>query len=154
MAEPELVDVPVRDRSQVRLVRSVMRANAALREAHKSFMQVHDTNLSEFDFLAALGNTGGLRMSDLAEAMITTPSNVTRLCAAMEKKGLAVRERSAQSDREVIARLTPEGQARFEALFPLVVRFTTDLVDRLLPASDQASVAGALERLIAELTRG
>jgi len=86
-----LVERPARNRSQIRLLRAVMRANAALRDLHKELMSELGTSLTEFDFLAALGNTPGLRMRDLAHAMITTPSNVTRVCAAMEKKGLSVR---------------------------------------------------------------
>jgi len=147
-----LVERPARNRSQIRLLRAVMRANAALRDLHKELMSELGTSLTEFDFLAALGNTPGLRMRDLAHAMITTPSNVTRVCAAMEKKGLSVRERSSESDREVIAKLTPEGQALFEKLFPRVAQFTMDTVDRLMPESDQIAVADALDRLIAKAT--
>ena len=143
---------PPRKRSQIRCLRAIMRANAALRDAHKDFMQELGTNLTEFDFLAALGNTNGLRMKDLAHAMITTPSNVTRVCATMEKKGLAVRERSAESDREVIARLTEEGQQRFEELFPRIAHYTTSLMDEVIGADQQRAVADALEQLVAELT--
>lgn len=128
-----------------------MRANAALRDKHKQVMSELGLNLTEFDFLAALGNTGGLRMKDLARAMITTPSNVTRVCSSMEKKGLAVRERSAESDREVIARLTPEGEKRFEETFPRVVEFTTDSVSEHLTEDEQTAIADALERLTTRL---
>lgn len=148
-----MIDKPARDRPQVRLIRAIMRANAAVRDAHKQLMSELGFNITEFDFLAALGNTSGLRMKDLARAMITTPSNVTRVCAAMEKKGLAVRERSAESDREVIAKLTPEGQRQFEALFPRVVGFTTAMVDDVLTTEQQQAVGEALDHLVAELTK-
>lgn len=142
-----LIDRPAGKRNQVRCLRTIMRANAGLRDVHKDFMATLGTNLTEFDFLAALGNTDGLRMKDLARAMISTPSNVTRVCAAMEKKGVAVRERSKESDREVIAKLTDTGQQRFEELFPKIVEFTTATIDELMPEADQAAVAEALERL-------
>jgi len=105
--------------------------------------------ITEFDFLAALGNTRGLRMRDLAHAMITTPSNVTRVCAEMEKRGLAVRERSPDSDREVIARLTPAGQQMFEELFMPTARFTQATIDQVLTEDEQRQLATLLERLLA-----
>ncbi len=151
MSKPSLTERPARHRPQVRVLRAVMRANAALREAHKDFMQKLGTNIVEFDFLAALGNTEGLRMKDLANAMITTPSNVTRVCTTMEKKGLALRERSSESDREVIARLTPKGQKRFEDLFPKVASFTTETMDTLMGENELTSLAEALEELLREL---
>lgn len=151
MLPKSLRDRPARDRPQVRLLRAVMRANQALRDAHKEMQRRFGLSMTELDFIAALGNTQGLRMSDLAHAMITTPSNVTRVCAAMEKKGLAVRERSPDSDREVIARLTPEGEKEFERVFPEMVEGTTSLVDELLPADEQLAVVTALDRLVAKL---
>jgi DNA-binding MarR family transcriptional regulator len=131
-----------------------MRANAALRDAHKDVLRDIGLSLSEFDFVAALGNTKGLRMKDLARAMITTPSNVTRVCASMEKKGLAVRERSSESDREVIAKLTVEGEAIFERAFPTLVEFTTETMDSALSERDQGVVADALDHLVSTLRDG
>lgn len=150
--QPFHFDPPARDRPQIRLLRAIMRANAALRDAHKERMNELGVSLTEFDFLAALGNTDGLRMKDLARAMITTPSNVTRVCAAMEKKGLAVRERSAESDREVIARLTPVGEERFRELFPLVLEFSSRTIDELLTEDEQRTAGDILDRLFARLT--
>lgn len=135
------------------MLRAVMRANAALRDLHKDMSQRYGLSITEFDFLAALGNTEGLRMSDLAHAMITTPSNVTRVCATMEKKGLAVRERSRDSDREVIAKLTPKGQGRFEEVFPEAVEFTTRTIDSLVPEKDQRVVAEVLDALVEKIKR-
>ena len=152
MAQRSLVDPPARERPQVRLLRGIMRANALMRDFHKGQFDQLGVSMTEFDFLAALGNTDGLRMKDLARAMITTPSNVTRVCASMEKKGLAMRERSAESDREVIARLTPEGEQRFRELFPRGVELTTTKFDELLSDEDQRTAADILDRLIAGLS--
>ncbi len=145
-------ETPVRDRPQVRLTRAIMRANAAFRSLYRSETAERvGLSLSEFDFLAALGNTDGLRMSDLAHAMITTPSNVTRVCSSMEKKGLAVRERSPESDREVIARLTPAGQKRFDEVFLDVVRWTEETLDRGANTREQVAAAEVLEKIVESL---
>lgn len=82
-----------------------------------------------------------------------TPSNVTRVCAAMEKKGYAVRERSAESDRVVMARLTPEVQKCFEELFPKVLEFTTETMNELMGEKELSAVVEALEDLLSELAR-
>jgi DNA-binding MarR family transcriptional regulator len=151
MLPESLANDPPKHRSQIRLLRAIMRANAALRDSHKEAFRPLGLNIAEFDFLAALGNTDGLRMKDLAHHMITTPSNVTRICATMEKKGLAVRERSSESDREVIAKLTPEGQKRFEECFPVIANFSTGLIDELASEDEQRAAATILEKLIAKL---
>ena len=64
---------PIRDWPQVRLLSAVFRASTALREAHRNLFTESGIGMSEFDLLAALGNTDGLRMKDLAWAMITSP---------------------------------------------------------------------------------
>jgi MarR family 2-MHQ and catechol resistance regulon transcriptional repressor len=142
---------PVREWSSIRLLRGIMRVNAALREHHRRHLQPTGIGMTEFDFLAALGNTAGLRMRDLASAMITTPSNVTRVCADMEARGLATRERSPDSDREVIARLTPAGQKLFEQLLPTTAAFSSALIDGQLSEDEQRKAAAVLEKLLAGL---
>ena len=141
------LDLPVKDQPQLKLFKAVSRANAAIRDSHRKAMKVIGLGLGEFDLLCALGNTEGMRMKDLARSMISTPSNVTRVCTTMEKKGLAVRERSKESDREVIAKLTVEGQQRFDELFPKIAEFTTAIIEELMPKADQIAVAEALDRL-------
>src|SRR5262245_55827625 len=102
---------PVREWPAVRVMRTVLRANAALRDAHEAILNPLGFTLTDFDMIAALGNTEGLRMTELARHMMTSPSNVTRVCKGLEAKGLVTRARSASSDREVLARLTPKGDA-------------------------------------------
>jgi len=129
-----------------------MRVNAALRDQHRRILEPQGVSMPDFDFLAALGNTGGLRMRDLAHAMITTPSNVTRVCADMEARGLATRERSPESDREVIARLTPAGQKLFEKLFIPTANGTVESIGAHVDEDDQRKAAAVLEQLLAGLT--
>jgi DNA-binding MarR family transcriptional regulator len=113
-----------------------------------------DLPMIEFDLISALGNTDGLKMKDLAYAMITTPSNVTRVCAVMEEKGLITRERSKASDREVIARLTPAGQKRFRDTFAKTVNQTAAILDSALDKDEQKTLAGLLQRLLDGLEKG
>jgi DNA-binding MarR family transcriptional regulator len=129
------------------MFRALLRAHALINEEHKRFLAQRGLGLSEFDMIAALGNTQGMRMTDLAQHMITTPSNVTRVCQNLAKQGLVERQRSETSDREVVARLTPQGQKAFEEHFPVMVGFTTGFIDELLPTEEQRQVADILNRL-------
>lgn len=139
---------PPKSWPHIQLLRRIMRANAVLRALHKPHFDALDIPMVEFDLLAALGNTKGLRMKELADAMITTPSNVTRVCSVMESKGLVRRERSSQSDREVIASLTPAGEALFADLFPKTVNFGARVMDASLSAEELRTAADLIGRLL------
>src|SRR5262245_24234770 len=115
---------PVREWHQIKAMRLLFRSNARLEEAHRRYLSGrHDLLVTEFDMIAALGNTEGLNMGQLAAAMITTPANVTRVAQSLEKRGFIERKRAPHSDREVLARLTPAGDAFFRAHFIEVVNF-------------------------------
>ena len=138
--------------SQIQVLRRVMRANARLRDLHQPHFEAEGLPMVEFDLLSTLGNTSGLRMKELAVSMITTPSNVTRVCAVMEEKGLVQRQRSAGSDREVIARLTPKGEALFAKLFPKTVNFSASIINTALTKSEAKQLADLLEKLLQKVT--
>ena len=142
----------VKDRSQVQMFRAVMRASDRMVGFHNRQMREKlGLNTGEFDMIAALGNTSGMRMKDLAQAMITSPANVTRVATAMEKRGLVERSRSAESQREVLARLTPEGERMFETTFMRVADFTTESTNRGLTPEEQIQVVELLQRFMRNL---
>jgi DNA-binding MarR family transcriptional regulator len=132
-------------------MRRIWRAAAQLSDLHQPHFERLDIPMVEFDLLATLGNTEGMRMKDLATTMVTTASNVTRVCAVMEKKGLVKRQRAPNSDREVIARLTDEGQRLFEDLFPKTVNFSAQLIDTALEPEEQKQLASLLEKLVSKV---
>ena len=146
----ESAAAPPKTWSQIRVLRAIWIAAEVGRDGHKEFLRQFGLNMAEFDVLAALGNTEGLRMKDIAAGMMTSASasNVTRVCGALEKRGLVTRVRSPHSDREVIARLTPEGQHRFEEIFPVIAAFTREFVDRRLSVEDQEQAWRSLRRFI------
>jgi DNA-binding MarR family transcriptional regulator len=72
---------------------------------------------------------------------------VTRLAQALAEKGIVVRERAEHSEREVLARLTPKGQALFESHFPKAASFMAGLMDEHLTSAEQSKLAELLERL-------
>ena len=128
-----------------------MRAQARIVEEHRRYLgDNHDLLMTEFDMIAALGNTKGLRMGELAGAMITTPGNVTRVAQALEKRGLVGRERSPTSDREVLARLTPAGDEFFRKHFLGVATFSSALMDNALSTAEQRQLTELLRKLVVE----
>jgi MarR family 2-MHQ and catechol resistance regulon transcriptional repressor len=139
----------VRTWSQIRALRTLLRASAHLIEEHRSHLGARfDLLMTEFDMIAALGNTEGLNMGQLSGAMITTPGNVTRVAQAMEKRGLVERKRAPHSDREVLARLTPAGEAFFRDHFLEVAHWSSDLMDKALSSSEQKQLAELLGKLL------
>jgi DNA-binding MarR family transcriptional regulator len=148
MAAPKTKKGPVRTWPQVRVFRELLRANARVLQKTREFVEA-ETGLSvtEFDMIIELGNQTGVRMSDLATKLVVSPANVTRVAQSLAAKGLVTRERAAHSEREVLARLTPEGNARFERYFPKAAAFMAGLMDERLSAAEQAKLAELLEKL-------
>jgi DNA-binding MarR family transcriptional regulator len=134
---------------QIRALRALLLAAETFRDAHKELFVEAGLSMAEIDVIFALGNTQGMRMKDIAASLMTSAStsNVTRLCIALEKRGLLQRKRSPQSDREVIASLTTEGQALFEELFPKVTSFTRDYANKLLSTKELETLHALLVRL-------
>ena len=144
----QVVSPPVKDWPQIRAFRMLLRAHARLSEEHRHRIGAFDgLAISEFDMLAALGNTSGLRMRELAEKMITSPGNVTRVAQALERRGLVVRQRAEHSDREVIAKLTPAGERQFHEHFLEIANFTCGLFDRALTVEETKQLTRLLGKL-------
>lgn len=141
---------PVAAWSQVRALRGLFLATEVLMMSHKPFLKRFGLTMSEFDVIAALGNTQGLRMKEVARAMALSgsPSNATRVCASLEKRGLVQRRRADDNDREVIAELTAEGAALFDDAFPQVVEFTADLIDARLSIREQQQLRSLLDKFL------
>ncbi len=148
MAEAKSKKGPVRSWPQVRVFRELLRANALVMQKTREFVEA-ETGLSvtEFDMIIELGNQTGVRMSDLATKMVVSPANVTRVAQSLAAKGIVARERAKHSEREVLASLTPEGQAFFERYFPKASAFMAGLMDERLTSSEQSKLAELLEKL-------
>lgn len=139
---------PVREWPAIRAFRSLLGAQVRVSEAHRRYLaERHGLALGEFDMIAELGNTDGLRMGALAKKMITSPANVTRIALALEDRGLVTRRRASESDREVIAALTPAGDAFFQQHFRDVVEFTRGLMESALSADELDTLADLCQRI-------
>jgi DNA-binding MarR family transcriptional regulator len=75
----------------------------------------------QYEILMRLANTPTLRlrMSELADQVVTTRSGLTYQITQLEKGGLVERHTCPGDDRGVVAHLTDEGQRTFNKLVPI-----------------------------------
>ena len=117
----------------------VAHARALAREAG-----LEDVHISMID---VLGLRGPLKMGDLAARMVIGGANNTRRAKELEHKGLVVRQRSEVSNREVIIRLTKEGEAFFQRSFRRLHDAHRDYLASGLTVAEQKQLLALLDKL-------
>jgi DNA-binding MarR family transcriptional regulator len=112
----------------------------------------HGLSPLQFTVLARLLDApAGLRMSELAEALVVSRSGLTYQITQLEKAGLVERASSPDDDRGVVAALTPDGRARVLGAFPgHVALVRANFLDLLQPGEADA-IRATLERVVASL---
>ena len=98
--------------------RSFVLANSRLMRAlDEDLRREHNFTLGDYDVLIQLARAReGLRMCSLAEAVVLSPSGLTRRIDRLERAGLVERCRGAEDARNVESRLTPAGRRLFKKL--------------------------------------
>ena len=148
MPEAKKPRAAVRVWPQVRVFRELLRANSWVTQQARAFVEAETgLGMSEFDMVVELGNQPHVRMSDLAKRMVVSAPNVTRVAQSLTAKGLVVRQRAEHSDREVLARLTPEGEALFHRHFPRAAAFMATLMDGQLTRKEQVQLGELLAKI-------
>lgn len=87
-------------------------------------------------------------MGEVARRMLASPPNVTRLVKQLEERGLVQRHRCPHSDRQVIARLTAEGEAVFDREYPAQVAYLEGWFDSRLDDDEQERLIELLQKLV------
>jgi DNA-binding MarR family transcriptional regulator len=128
-----------------------LRTHAQLiRELDEELRREHDLPLSSYDVLVQLSDAppDGLRMSELAEAVLLSRSGLTRLVDRLESEGLLERRQCPEDARGSYAALTAAGRDRLEGARPTHLRGVRRLfLDRLEPA-ERRRLAGAWKSLL------
>ena len=132
-----------------------LRAWQALLHAHldvtrrldADLRRTHGLSLTDYDILLRLANAPreGLRMSDLAERVMSPASTVTRRLDGLVAAGLVERVGQAADSRVVVARLTPAGRQRLRRAAVTHLRGIREWFTSRLSAGQLAAVADALE---------
>lgn len=117
-AKPDIKIEPL-DRAGFEAWRSFVVGNARLmRELDEELRREHGFSLGDFDVLIHLSRAprGGLRMCDLASAVVLSPSGLSRRVERLERSGYVRRERAGGDGRSIEARLTAAGKRLLERL--------------------------------------
>lgn len=77
----------------------------------------------QFDIIATLGNTEGMRFKELGEKTLCTKGTLTGIVDRLADKGLVRRVASPTDGRSQIVQLTPAGEAVFAHTFPAQIRY-------------------------------
>lgn len=129
-------------------------------DAYVKFVRAYDTlsselaaalrreglTTSQLGVLEALLHLGAMVQSELAEKLLTSPSNLTTVLDNLERDGLVRRERSTEDRRRVEVSLTPEGRDLIEDVFPRHAGRIADLMGALEP-EEQEQLGGLCRKL-------
>lgn len=81
------------------------------RRADRATRERTGIKYSQYEVLIRLRNAGGeIRMSELANKLVSTPSALTYQVSQLEKAGLVTRAAAPGDERGVLARITDEGR--------------------------------------------
>ena len=135
---------------QLEIWRLFLRAHAQIvRRLESDLMDRHGLPLAWYDVLARLVEADGhrLRMSELADRVMLSPSGLTRLVGRMVEAGLVAREPSESDARGFYAVLTDEGYERLRAATGTHLRGIRDYVLSRFTDEELDQIAGYLARL-------
>jgi DNA-binding MarR family transcriptional regulator len=126
--------------------------------AHAVLVERVETRLAEaglppltwYDVLWALERAQGgrVRLSELAERMVLSRSNMTRLIDRLEQAGLVAREPSEEDGRGSYAILTPAGKARRAKMWPVYRAAISTLFERHLQPAEARVMNLVLRRIL------
>jgi DNA-binding MarR family transcriptional regulator len=123
------------------------------RAVEKNLRQQADLTQVQFEILMNLSNAGdaGIRMAQLADALIVSRSGLSYQVAQLESHKWITRQRSTDDERGVVARITPKGeQMRRRVLAGHVEIVRSAFLDAIEP-SELATIADVLERVVGRL---
>ena len=126
---------------------------------HAVLVEQVETRLSDlglpplgwYDVLWGLERAPGqkLRMSELADAVVLTRSNLTRLVDRLEQAGLVKRERSEEDRRGAYAVLTETGQSVRRSMWPAYQAAIGELFEDHLSDEEADMMSALLQRILA-----
>jgi DNA-binding MarR family transcriptional regulator len=95
-----------------------------------------------------------LRMSELAEKVVLSRSNLTRLVDRLEEAGLVLRERSEEDRRGAYAVLTETGREMRRRMWPVYQAGIRQLFESQLSDAEAETVGAVLRRVLAAAREG
>jgi DNA-binding MarR family transcriptional regulator len=127
--------------------------DALLRALDARMLAEHNMPLSAFEALMHITHAedGAISISDLAELVRLSPSQVSRIAIDLERKGLVQRQRSATDSRSTEVAVTEPGRAQLQQAAPTYLSTIRSYLFAGLGERDVKQLARILERI--EATR-
>lgn len=100
------------------LIRELVRCYQAFEVVSAAHIRTLGLTPPQFDIIATLGNTEGMRFKALGEKTLCTKGTLTGIVDRLADKGLVQRFACPHDGRSQIVRLTPAGEALFAKAFP------------------------------------
>jgi DNA-binding MarR family transcriptional regulator len=132
------------------LLRELVRTYQAFERYSAAHVQTMGLTPAQFDVLVTLGNTEGMNPKRLGEKTLITKGTLTGVIDRLQAKGLVQRQPDPTDGRGQIVRLTAQGQALFERVFPAHGAHLERAFGRL-DAAHRAAALHALQALRAAL---
>lgn len=117
-----------------------------LDDGDNSFLKQYDLTLAQFYALSWLRQSPK-NMTQLSGHMLCDPSNITRVAAILERKGLITRQRNEQDRRAIDLKLTPAGQMLYETVAQAHETYIRQRM-AVLTAVEQEALTMLLDKLI------
>jgi MarR family 2-MHQ and catechol resistance regulon transcriptional repressor len=109
--------MPVQSKS-LPLFRELVRCYQAFESVSVAHIRTLGLTPSQFDVIATLGNTKGMRFKELGEKTLCTKGTLTGIVDRLADKGLVRRVASPTDGRSQIVQLTSAGEKLFAKVFP------------------------------------
>jgi MarR family 2-MHQ and catechol resistance regulon transcriptional repressor len=101
---------------------------------------------AQFAVVECLGHLGPQTIGQLCKKMLVTGGNMTVVIDNLEKTGLVQRAHSSSDRRSIEVKLTEQGQALFDRIFPQHARYVAQIAS-VLTADEQEHLSWLLKKL-------
>lgn len=131
---------------ELRILKSIRRIIRAVDLQSRRLASQHNVTGPQFACLSAVVERGPITAALLAGIVHLSPSTLVGIIDRLEKKGLLTRCRDEADRRRVLLSASEAGRELAGQVSSLQVTFSTALAN--LPESEQAALAGAVERIV------
>ena len=117
------------------------------------YFQKHNSTMPKFNILmiVAFQNEGrGINQVEIAKRLITTAGNITKLVESLYRDKLITRIQNKNNRRENIVKITPQGQAFIDKLWPEYDKLLKKRTD-LISAANQEKMSAILKNWFFDL---
>lgn len=142
--------IPRPDDRRLTAWRILLQAHASLIERLNADLEREaGLPLTQYEVLLHLSESpdGRLRMRDLADSVLLSPSGLTRLVDRMERVGLVARDTCSSDRRGSFAVLTPEGKAALRRAAPTHLRGIAEYFGAHVSDEEADALSAALSRI-------